>query len=174
MRQRKPSPELEKMTADLTPMIDVTFLLLIFFLLNLQFQVAEGEVEQFLPKGQGQNQGRHEVKLDELRLKLLWCDREGQPTRSKNGRLLVKIGRRPLNDGTAASPAEVDRSGLWKQLYETIVERRDAAQRASKEELEVIIDAREHVPYRYVVRALNELIRAGIKEIRFAAPSKPI
>ncbi|KKM69589.1 hypothetical protein LCGC14_1449200, partial [marine sediment metagenome] len=42
------TPEFERLR--LTPMIDVTFLLLIFFLLACRFQLSEGQIEATLPK----------------------------------------------------------------------------------------------------------------------------
>ena len=42
-----------EVAADLTPMIDVTFLLLIFFLCSIQFKVLEGKLSTYLPKDVG-------------------------------------------------------------------------------------------------------------------------
>ncbi|MDF1837417.1 MAG: biopolymer transporter ExbD, partial [Planctomycetota bacterium] len=38
---------------DMTPMIDVTFLLLIFFMCTLKFKVLEGKLTAYLPKDVG-------------------------------------------------------------------------------------------------------------------------
>jgi len=40
---------------DMTPMIDVTFLLLIFFMCTLKFKTLEGKLSAFLPKDVGVN-----------------------------------------------------------------------------------------------------------------------
>lgn len=42
-----------RIQADMTPMIDVVFQLLIFFLCNLQYRTLEGRLEAFLPKDRG-------------------------------------------------------------------------------------------------------------------------
>ncbi|MEL6716433.1 MAG: biopolymer transporter ExbD, partial [Planctomycetota bacterium] len=41
----------EKHELEMTPMIDVTFLLLIFFMCTLKFKVLEGKLGAYLPKG---------------------------------------------------------------------------------------------------------------------------
>jgi biopolymer transport protein ExbD len=47
---------------DMTPMIDVTFLLLIFFMCTLKFKTLEGKLSAFLPKDVGVNQMDAEPK----------------------------------------------------------------------------------------------------------------
>ncbi|MCB9908661.1 MAG: biopolymer transporter ExbD [Planctomycetes bacterium] len=52
MRHRQASSTQED-RMEMTPMIDVTFLLLIFFMCTLKFRVLEGKLTAFLPKDQG-------------------------------------------------------------------------------------------------------------------------
>ncbi|MEZ6017954.1 MAG: biopolymer transporter ExbD [Planctomycetota bacterium] len=47
---------------EMTPMIDVTFLLLIFFMCTLKFKTLEGKLSAFLPKDVGVNQSEAEPK----------------------------------------------------------------------------------------------------------------
>ncbi len=46
----------ERAELDMTPMIDVTFLLLIFFMCTLKFKLLEGQLSAFLPKDAGKNE----------------------------------------------------------------------------------------------------------------------
>ncbi|MFT4537600.1 MAG: biopolymer transport protein ExbD [Planctomycetota bacterium] len=46
----------EKVELEMTPMIDVTFLLLIFFMCTLKFKTLEGKLAAYLPKDVGVNQ----------------------------------------------------------------------------------------------------------------------
>ena len=48
--------EEEKCDLEMTPMIDVTFLLLIFFMCTLKFKTLEGKLSAHLPKDVGVNQ----------------------------------------------------------------------------------------------------------------------
>jgi len=45
----------EQTQMDMTPMIDVTFQLIIFFLFNIRFKVLEGKLAAYLPKDVGVN-----------------------------------------------------------------------------------------------------------------------
>jgi hypothetical protein len=45
----------EECKLDMTPMIDVTFLLIIFFMCTLKFKTLEGKLSAFLPKDVGVN-----------------------------------------------------------------------------------------------------------------------
>ena len=43
----------KEVKTDMTPMIDVTFLLLIFFIVTLKFKILEGRLDAALPKDRG-------------------------------------------------------------------------------------------------------------------------
>lgn len=163
--------------ADLTPMIDVTFLLLIFFVLNLKFAVAESELQAFLPKDKGPGTAAHKVDVDELRIKLLWVTADGRPTTGDDGQVLLKIGRNVYH-----APGELNTEGseaIWQKLcddvqsYDRSFKRSRGLALDGKKGIPAIIDARRRVPYRYVVRVVNELVRMNIEEVTFAAPERP-
>jgi len=57
---------------DMTPMIDVTFLLLIFFMLTVKFKTLEGKLAAYLPKDVGVNTSQAEPKEKvEIRVKVV-------------------------------------------------------------------------------------------------------
>jgi biopolymer transport protein ExbD len=159
----------------MTPMIDVVFQLLIFFMLACRFKSEEGRLENHLPKGYGTTLKTPDepVPIDELRIKLLWY----HPTANKptsdpeNGRAVLKVGKVVIpcvkNKRNEIEPD-------WDRLYRMICRARDnytpTRSRSSKP---VIIDARRQVPFKHVVRALNECVRANLTEISFAAPEIP-
>jgi biopolymer transport protein ExbD len=55
MARRTRRPIAPALRSDLTPLIDVTFLILIFFLLTIRFRTLEGKLDARLPKGDGVN-----------------------------------------------------------------------------------------------------------------------
>ncbi len=62
----------EKCELQMTPMIDVTFLLLIFFMCTLKFKVLEGKLGAYLPKDVGVNpQDAEPVEKVDIRLDVL-------------------------------------------------------------------------------------------------------
>lgn len=55
MKSRRRPPVMPRVRSDLTPMIDVTFLILIFFMLTIRFRTLEGKLDAQLPKNVGVN-----------------------------------------------------------------------------------------------------------------------
>ncbi len=160
----------EEVEIKMTPMIDIIFQLLIFFMLACRFKTQEGELKAFLPKNRGMNTaGTPAITLQEVRVKLLWVEKGSyRETSNKKGRVLLKV--RDIKFPYVTD----DRGNLvpnYKKLYKYVCSARDNFRPTrSYKSLPVIIDARKLIPFEHVVFALNECVRAGIKEITFAAP----
>jgi len=60
----------EEIKGDMTPMIDVVFQLLIFFMLSIKFKILEGKLSAFLPKDVGVNTSPA-VPKEKVEIKLL-------------------------------------------------------------------------------------------------------
>jgi hypothetical protein len=60
----------EEIEIPMTPMIDVTFLLLIFFMCTLQFRSLEGKLSAFLPKDVGVTNQNQEERPEEIEIVL--------------------------------------------------------------------------------------------------------
>lgn len=170
----------------MTPMIDVTFLLLIFFMLACKFRTVEGKLKAYLPKDRGQGTSTPVVDLGELRVKLLWCrpgTREPYPLRRvgtkfdayyetvKDGHVMLKVGEHVFN--------YVDSKMKWPD-YNALFDHVEAAKANYKpprdkptKTMPVIIDAREAVEWKHVVAVLNAAVKAGLTDITFAAPEIP-
>ena len=98
------SVHMKKCELQMTPMIDVTFLLLIFFMCTLKFKVLEGKLGAYLPKDVGVNTSQAEpVEKVDIRLDVL---RPGNKMRETRDGLVpytdedVKANRRFVYDNT--------------------------------------------------------------------------
>jgi len=160
---------------DLTPMIDIVFNLLIFFMLSTKFIVPEGMIEAFLPKDKGQASGTPQIDLNEVRIKLLWYAPGGGPTKhEKNGRVVLKVGDEVFNNpGDLEGLPYPEKSPVWKALFEKLKAFKLGYKGGGKKGLPVIIDARQQIPTKFVVSTLNEVVRAGVSDVTFAAPEIP-
>ncbi len=58
----------EEVKLDMTPMIDITFLLLIFFIVTMKFRIEEGKLEAKLPENMGQNPGPADIDREKVRI----------------------------------------------------------------------------------------------------------
>lgn len=141
----KPSKDEEK-GLDMTPMIDVTFLLLIFFMVATKFKLDEGLLDSYLPQNGGPAAVAAPV-LHDVRL-VLRNRPEGCELRVHNKR----YGFLP----DAASLA---------MLQEDL---REARASCPQEKLPVIIDAGADVQVGNVVATLNTCLVVGLTDIRYA------
>lgn len=142
-------PRKTKAAPPLTPMIDVTFQLLLFFLLACQFRPQEGSLPGTLP---GPPPG---------------CGPQPKP---------IKIALRPTGfDGAGRAIVSyfVDAHGRAdvgitspQRLYEKLVGGRIGD--GWTEEVPILIEAGGDVPWRFVVEAFNQARRAKFKRIGFA------
>ncbi len=152
----------EESKLEMTPMIDVTFLLLIFFMLTLKFRILEGKLAAYLPKDVG-------VNLD-----------DSEPIEK------VDIVLRVRNEGTKLNPRG---DGPWdgqggrynyssdRQIEYSVGPRQTASLKELEARLREIhlaqpertatIDPRPGTVYGDVVGALDAAINAGFTSITF-------
>ncbi len=131
----------------MTPMIDVVFQLLIFFLMTFKPIVHEGQFEVAMsPAGQAVPQ--QESILPPLTVQL---------AADENGVLAgIALGNTPLE-----SMAQLTREVQFIATGELA------------SELEVELRADERLRYEYVVAAINALTRAGVRTVNFGPAFRP-
>jgi biopolymer transport protein ExbD len=146
MARRK--AEIEPVVMELTPMIDVVFLLLIFFIVTLKFKVLEGKLPTYLPKDVGVNA----TPVDDLMLKLeIYITSEGatEGIRGEQHSMTVVMDGRKLPS------------------LKTVLERL-RGMKAQDPELKVTLYPQRGVDYEEVVKVVDVCVEAGIVDITFA------
>ncbi|MCP4092175.1 MAG: hypothetical protein GY747_01905 [Planctomycetes bacterium] len=159
-------PESKK--PDFTPMIDVTFLLLIFFIVTLKFATIEGAFDSALPKDRGVGPKTEQIeKIDMLVYvadpgELVPVGKSSRGVKVYEGRQIrVEIGKRQFRfDPT------VDRTDGTNPLPELTTFLRSFPDRG---EIPVSIDARKGTVYGDVVPLIDLVLPLGFKEFSFAA-----
>ena len=139
-RRRPAGPA--RVDVNLDPMIDVTFLLVIFFLCTLNMRVLEGRLESRLPKDRGQLPALVERLVDPLDLRV-----ERDPTRV--GGAVVRVGPAGRSDLASLAPLLA------------------AAKRATPDR-EVRLAAGEGVTHGMVMAVLDACLAVGLTQVRFA------
>jgi len=153
-------------------MIDVTFLLLIFFMCSMNFKSVERALGAELPRN-GPNRSRQDERYDvPVRVKIHWANARGQVIHGPasaypesfsgarrhvslaGARIVVKVGQMVVRD--------------LNELARTLA---DLA--ARQRDLSVVIDARRAVPFRWVIGALDACARASIGKVKFQSPPAP-
>ena len=155
------SQESMEMKGDMTPMIDVVFQLLIFFMLTIKFKLLEGKLSAYLPKDVGVNQTQAEPKEKvEIKLKV---EREGSK--------LKPDGSGPW-DGEGAYKYGPDRVIRFSVGPKSSLELKEIVARVKElykidPKGSVTIDPLPGTCYSDVVRVLDEVILIGYTDVSF-------
>ena len=152
---------------DMTSMIDVVFLLLIFFMCATKFRAPEGVLRAFLPRDRGNTSSSPTVQ-DNCRI-VLAPAANGETIVSADDRVIpntiISEYEEKYLDGGAGFEREV--------LTQHLLQRRDNYSGLSPT-LPVIIDFSPLVPWKYVVDVLDILKEIQITDIGFAMPEIPL
>ena len=133
-----------KIAVPMTAMIDVTFLLLIYFILTINFRKAEGQIPGTLPKAGVSGAATMEKLQTPIKITL-------HPTGE-------------ANEGVAYEISGVHQRIVDPQiLYAVLKERKDSGGNKSP----VIINARRDVRWRFVVEVFNQVVANEFANIAF-------
>jgi biopolymer transport protein ExbD len=159
MKRKRPRGP-EKIELMMTPMIDVVFQLLIFFMLNLRIVAPEGNFNIKMPLGAAAERVTPDIPLPVVNVRLT-AGPEGQLTG-------IRMGDRPL--------------ASFEELHHHILAMvGDAGPSAEAAQPEVELDCDYGLKYQYVVQAItaisgriqgNEILPL-VEKIKFAPPRQP-
>ena len=153
---------------ELTPMIDVTFLLLVFFLLTLRFKTLEGKLEATLPRDAGVRATQRSiccpveviVRVPEERAgERVYASGPdaGEPWDPASGRRFRFVGRAPQYTLGPRRTGDLEElTGWMRNLW-----RKDPA-------APLHLRARGGTVYGDVVPVLDAAVAAGFASVRFA------
>ena len=142
-KRQRPKP---KMQPPLTPMIDVTFQLLLFFLLTFTFRQAEGLIPGTLPG----DQSAAEKSVDEPII------------------VDVVVPLDMVNADAGAFLVDGDRFDTAAALFDELKDRQSVVGSA---EQPVVIKPARGVRWQHVVDAFSQAVRAEYKKVGFATAS---
>jgi len=134
---------------DLTSMIDVTFLLLIFFLLGTRFKAPEGILDAHLPKDEGP-----QPRIVQ------------QPVEKLTVRVRVEQATPFYQIGEVTFPNVRMLESHLRRLFPLGIQMQDGTRKPQP----VTIAPEQQANYKDVVAVLDACMRIGYSEISFAAP----
>ena len=166
----------EEVKPDMTPMIDVTFLLLIFFIVTLKFKTLEGRLDSNLPKDMGtSNATVEEIEKVDIVIQVAnpgqkVPDPDTKTSSKPQGRLDHYVGRVVrVSVGTTSFNVRTDalnEDGLFTDLGRLRTALNPFLK--TKDETPVTLDAREGVVYGDVIGVLDVVIDMGFVKVSFA------
>ncbi len=126
------------LSVSMTPLIDVVFLLMVFFLMTINFEKPELVFDNRLPQLGTANSEDPSKEFEQVELRLEIA-RQG-------GRLRLFLDDRTIDN-------YVDLVGYLTQLPDEVL---------------IIIDAANDVPYKHLIGVYNSCLQAGKQEIVFS------
>lgn len=163
---------------ELTPMIDVTFLILVFFLCTLSFKTLEGKLAAYLPLAEGLRTTPQRVEVESARL-VLSVHPEDRDRPAEARRILVaRAGAaHPFGVwrlGTTRGADEVAELRATPEGSEAAVKAWFATVRETSPEAKAEIAAGPRVPHAVAVHALNLARQAGFVSVAWAGTPRDL
>ena len=166
----------------MTPMIDVVFQLLIFFMLSMHFRETEGTLMTQLPRDLGQ-QTVAPPRLDLPEIRITICaggdldahaaDKKAHDFQSKNN-AMCRVAVRGLSLGDVAKTTRlVDKSVENRAVYDAAAKRvrqmvdATPVRRGEGRQAPVIIDTDSETPYEHVIGIIDACKRLNIDNVEF-------
>ncbi|MHC4942928.1 MAG: ExbD/TolR family protein [Planctomycetota bacterium] len=131
----------EEVKMQMTPMIDVTFLLLIFFLCSIKFKLLDGKMQTYLPKDLGVNTSPTIIELEKIDVNL-------RISRKATLGFTIDINGKMMND--------------LNDFYRQVKGLHNQAP-----DLKCTIYPYKGVQYGMVIKVVNECLRADMTQITF-------
>ena len=142
---------MEKVKMDMTPMIDVVFLLIIFFMCTIKFKILEGKIPAYLPKDVGVNTSPIDELLDKIDIRITRVkpvDVKDKKWVWDESQIQIRIGPKVM-------------SGL-KEFHDTI-----KVYHQNNPEAKATFSPDLGTYYIDSVKVINECLRADFKELTF-------
>ena len=185
-KRRKPVEETKPEALNMTPMIDVVFQLLIFFMLSMHFKEVEGKLLSQLPKDKGLAPTNVlQPELQEVRIVI--CaggdtrkHKQDKGTHEKQEKPneectimveQVEIGKVYRTDKQAGKAAAnramyIELGKRTAELYQATPSSKGGRDDATKRP-PVILDADSETPYEHIIGAVNACKNVGIENVEF-------
>jgi len=137
--------EIEEVPMELTPMIDVVFLLLIFFIVTIKFKVLEGKLVTELPKDEGTARVDDVMQIDKIEIDIV-------PQASAPGGFITQVNGQTMRD--------------MNELRATVSRFVEAA--PEDKPARSTLHPRAEINYEQVVTVVDNLLKVDLTDITFA------
>ena len=166
----------EEVKLELTPMIDVTFLILIFFMCTLKFKTLEGKLVSYLPTDKGLSSAKADVEVEDAEV-ILKIEKAEYEVAALSRWVIIKkkatndiLGRVRLvvdPDDERALKFESDPPETFDSVRSYLQTMYDATA-AQGQPPKAKINAFARTPHGMVVFVLNLMIEAGYTDISYS------
>ena len=183
------APEGEELELNMTPMIDIVFQLIVFFMLTLKFKDIDRRIDSHLPDGRGLVASADFVdEVDKIKVKLFRRDLKKDESQHYTQIRMNNVHNFSLPRGwqgfrqeVAAAGADGPRVRAYKATMErilTLVKQRRAQHPGDPMELKGEISAPPpkggSVPHGDIMQILDVFLRANVTDVWFEGKTQPL
>lgn len=176
-RAREASEEASPL--NMTPIIDITFLLLVFFMCTLKFKTLEGRLVSYFPTERGMARSQITPVAEDLEIVLKVPEDQWERGPERREVVLLRRGSTlPFGRilGQSFDSGGSDPTGLPCEPVDTLDKVRSYVQsvRDVAPDAKARINAHPRCPHAVVVTMLNLLIEAGYRDISYSGISRTL
>lgn len=161
----------EEVKLELTPMIDVTFLILIFFMCTLKFKTLEGKLLSYLPTDKGLSSAKQEIPKEDAEIIIKVSKHDKAKGLDRTVIFLRGGSNTPFGESLGVTFADDKRVGGFKlsppDTFDRIREYLTGIKKADPE-AKAKINAWSRAPHVYVVQILDIMREAGFDDISYS------
>jgi len=166
MRRRRGENPVTEVELPITPMLDMTFQLLAFFIMTFRPASLEGQMEFSLPAA-GEARARNEADVDPNKPSETELALKSQIT------VVLKAQRDQVNEGVISAVIVQTPSGesdvrTLAGLGDFLKRQRSSQDITNKDDIQ--IQAESKLRYAYVIEAMDTCVRAGFTHVGFSPP----
>ncbi len=167
----------EVLGINMTPMIDIVFQLIVFFMLNLKFKAADHRIDTALPKDRGIQATPTIVnEIPSIKVILFRLDEEKATAQTK-----IKIGSQEwmvprgewTDDKQKNAEFQAARDRKFKEIQARIAELFNA-NKELKGEIEAPPPKGQAVPHADIMAILDSFLASGLREVNFVGAASPL
>jgi biopolymer transport protein ExbD len=164
----KPLPRSDDSVLNMTPMIDIVFQLILFFLFSLRFKSLDWRIDTSLPKGYGPNFGPPVLQPEALRATLVRLDAE-DPDRAHTK---LKLAGREWTLPAMRVSDTAARDEMRDEIARAMHDLRSAT--SGKGQIDVPAPRGAAVPHGDAILVLDAFLKAEFAEVEFQGASMPM
>ncbi|MBK8181110.1 MAG: biopolymer transporter ExbD [Planctomycetes bacterium] len=154
----------DEIKGDMTPMIDVVFQLMIFFMCTIKFKTLEGKLTAYLPKDVGVNTTPTTAKLEKVDI-VVKVLKEGTKLHSERNEPYEEGSGRPFRYGPDRL-VQIQVGSMITTKVEELAARLKQLHQAQPDRA-ATIDPKAKTTYADTVLVLNTAVEAGFLDITF-------
>ena len=169
--------EEESLGLNMTPMIDIVFQLIVFFMLNLKFKATDSRIDTALPKDRGIQATPTIVnEIPSIKVSLFRRNED-----KEDAQTMIKIGSEewfvPRDTWSKDAQKNAELQLRRDRVFASLLARIAALYAANKElkgEIEAPPPKGQAVPHADIMGVLDSFLAVGLKEVNFVGAASPL